>query len=74
MNPVMRQRFRGSLKPDSIPQSTISEAAMSEITLRHGIFLPPFHPNEEDPTACVERDLDLIVHLDKLGFHEARIG
>jgi limonene 1,2-monooxygenase len=47
---------------------------MSEITLRHGIFLPPFHPNEENPTACLERDLDLIQHLDKLGFHEAWIG
>src|SRR5918911_2547533 len=47
---------------------------MSEINLRHGIFLPPFHPNEENPTACLERDLDLIVHLDKLGFHEAWVG
>jgi limonene 1,2-monooxygenase len=47
---------------------------MSEIQMRHGIFLPPFHPNEENPTACLERDLDLIVHLDKLGFHEAWIG
>ena len=47
---------------------------MSEITLRHGIFLPPFHPNEENPTACLERDLELIVHLDKLGFQEAWIG
>ena len=47
---------------------------MSQITLRHGIFLPPFHPNEEDPTACLERDLDLMVWLDKLGFHEAWIG
>jgi limonene 1,2-monooxygenase len=47
---------------------------MSETNLRHGIFLPPFHPNEENPTACLERDLDLIVHLDKLGFHEAWIG
>jgi limonene 1,2-monooxygenase len=47
---------------------------MSEINLRHGIFLPPFHPNEENPTQCLERDLDLIVHLDRLGFHEAWIG
>ena len=47
---------------------------MSQIELRHGIFLPPFHPNEENPTACLERDLDLIRHLDKLGFHEAWIG
>jgi limonene 1,2-monooxygenase len=48
--------------------------AMSEINLRHGIFLPPFHPNEEDPTQCLERDLDLMVWLDKLGFQEAWIG
>src|SRR5215212_3337775 len=47
---------------------------MSEIELRHGIFLPPFHPNEENPTQCLERDLALIVHLDKLGFQEAWIG
>src|ERR1700719_4351374 len=47
---------------------------MSEINLRHGVFLPPFHPNEENPTACLERDLDLIAWLDKLGFHEAWIG
>ena len=47
---------------------------MTEINLRHGIFLPPFHPNEEDPTQCLERDLELMVWLDKLGFHEAWIG
>ncbi len=47
---------------------------MSEIHLRHGIFLPPFHPNEEDPTQCLERDLELIQWLDRLGFHEAWIG
>ena len=44
---------------------------MTEINLRHGIFLPPFHPNEEDPTQCLERDLELMQWLDKLGFHEA---
>jgi limonene 1,2-monooxygenase len=47
---------------------------MSAINLRHGIFLPPFHPNEENPTQCLERDLELIAWLDKLGFHEAWIG
>src|SRR5690242_2976009 len=47
---------------------------MSLINLRHGIFLPPFHPNEENPTQCLERDLELIAHLDRLGFHEAWIG
>ncbi|HZT87941.1 MAG TPA: LLM class flavin-dependent oxidoreductase [Stellaceae bacterium] len=47
---------------------------MSQINLRHGIFLPPFHPNEENPTQCLERDLELVAWLDKLGFHEAWIG
>jgi limonene 1,2-monooxygenase len=47
---------------------------MTEINLRHGIFLPPFHPNEEDPTQCLERDLELMQWLDKLGFQEAWIG
>jgi limonene 1,2-monooxygenase len=42
--------------------------------LRCGIFLPPFHPNDEDPLLCFERDFELMQHLDKLGFHEAWIG
>src|SRR3984885_10715037 len=47
---------------------------MSQIPLRHGIFLPPFHPMEENPTQCIERDLELMSWLDRLGFHEAWIG
>lgn len=42
--------------------------------LRCGIFLPPFHPNDEDPMLCFERDFELIQWLDKLGFHEAWTG
>ena len=30
------------------------------LTLRNGIFLAPFHPVEEDPTLCIQRDLELI--------------
>jgi len=48
---------------------------MSEYrTLRAGIFLPPFHPNDEDPLLCMERDFQLMQHLDELGFDEAWIG
>src|ERR1700737_3831826 len=47
---------------------------MTQIILRHGIFLPPFHPMEENPTACLDRDLELMVWLDRLCFHEAWIG
>ena len=41
---------------------------------RFGIFLAPFHPCGQNPTLALQRDLDLIVHLDRLGFHEAWIG
>jgi limonene 1,2-monooxygenase len=42
--------------------------------LRFGIFLAPFHPVGQNPTLALRRDLDLIVHLDQLGFDEAWIG
>ena len=44
------------------------------IPLRHGAFLPPFHPMNENPAACIDRDLELMQWLDRLGFHEAWIG
>ena len=47
---------------------------MPSIPLRHGAFLPPFHPLNENPSACIERDLELMQWLDRLGFHEAWIG
>lgn len=42
--------------------------------MRFGIFLAPFHPVGQNPTLALERDLDLIVHLDRLGFDEAWFG
>jgi limonene 1,2-monooxygenase len=42
--------------------------------LKFGIFLAPFHPVGQNPTLALERDLDLLVHLDSLGFDEAWIG
>lgn len=47
---------------------------MSRVRLRSGIFLPPLHPLTEDPTLAMERDLDLMVWLDRLGYDEAWIG
>src|SRR6202000_468999 len=44
------------------------------IKLRNSIFLAPFHPVDEDPTLCIQRDLELIEHLDRLGYDEAWIG
>jgi limonene 1,2-monooxygenase len=42
--------------------------------LKFGIFLAPFHPVGQNPTLALERDLDLVEHLDSLGFHEAWFG
>ena len=42
--------------------------------LRFGIFLAPFHPAGQNPTLALERDMELIVRLDQLGFDEAWIG
>jgi len=42
--------------------------------LRFGAFLAPYHDPQENPTLALERDLDLIVHLDRLAFDEAWVG
>ena len=42
--------------------------------IRFGIFLAPFHPVGQNPTLALERDLQLIEHLDALGFAEAWFG
>ena len=47
---------------------------MPQTYLRSGIFLAPFHALEENPTLAIERDLELVQHLDRLGYHEAWIG
>ena len=47
---------------------------MEDRHLRFGIFMGPFHSPDENPTLALERDIDLVVHLDKLGFDEAWIG
>ena len=42
--------------------------------LKFGIFMAPFHPIGENPTLALERDMELIEWLDKLGFDEAWVG
>jgi limonene 1,2-monooxygenase len=42
--------------------------------LRFGTFLAPFHPVNENPTLAIERDLELVQHMDRLGYDEAWIG
>jgi len=42
--------------------------------LRFGAFIAPFHPVDENPTLAIERDLELIQWMDRLGYEEAWIG
>jgi len=42
--------------------------------LRFGAFIAPFHPVDENPTLAIQRDLELVQHMDNLGFEEAWIG
>jgi limonene 1,2-monooxygenase len=43
-------------------------------TLRAGVFLPPFHPNDEDPLLCMEREFQLMQWLEAHNYAEAWIG
>jgi limonene 1,2-monooxygenase len=42
--------------------------------MRFGVFLAPYHEPGENPTLALERDLELIVRLDELGYDEAWVG
>jgi limonene 1,2-monooxygenase len=42
--------------------------------LRFGAFIAPFHPLDENPTLALQRDLELVEWMDRLGYEEAWIG
>jgi limonene 1,2-monooxygenase len=50
------------------------DGASDDRYVKTGIFLAPFHPLDENPLLALERDMDLLIHLDKLNYHEAWIG
>jgi limonene 1,2-monooxygenase len=47
---------------------------MDDRFVRTGVFLAPFHALTENPLLCLERDMELLVHLDRLNYHEAWVG
>jgi limonene 1,2-monooxygenase len=47
---------------------------MRTTKLRAGLFLAPFHPLDESPTLCFERDLELASFADELGMAEFWYG
>jgi len=42
--------------------------------LRFGAFIAPHHPLDENPSLCLHRDMELVEHMDRLGYDEAWIG
>jgi limonene 1,2-monooxygenase len=42
--------------------------------LRSGIFMAPFHDLSENPVLALERDIELLQHLDALNYDEAWVG
>ena len=42
--------------------------------MKFGAFLAPFHDDRMNPTLALESDMDLVCHMDRLGFDEAWIG
>lgn len=42
--------------------------------MKFGVFLQPVHHISEHPTLALERDLELVTRLDRLGYDEAWIG
>ncbi|MEU6658202.1 LLM class flavin-dependent oxidoreductase [Streptomyces sp. NPDC046821] len=42
--------------------------------LRFGAFIAPYHGTDGSPSLQIRRDLDLVRHLDDLGYEEAWIG
>ena len=65
-DPCAQDRHRGTHQLEFGP--------MLRSRLRFGIFMAPFHPPHENPTACFERDRELVQWLDELGYDEAWIG
>src|SRR5713101_6985297 len=69
-----RVRYEG-WPPRLVPAVFLrEELLMQEAPLRFGIFLAPFHPINENPALALERDFQLVEHLDRLGYDEAWIG
>lgn len=42
--------------------------------LQHGLFIAPYHDVIESPTIGLRRDLEIVEHVEKLGFAEAWFG
>ena len=66
----------GSCRRRNVTEATDDQLGVHDMAdrLRFGIFMAPFHQAGENPTLAIERDLELVAHLDRLGWDEAWIG
>ena len=42
--------------------------------MKFGMFMAPFHRADENPTLALQRDIELIQHMERLGYDEVWIG
>ena len=47
---------------------------MTNRHIRVGVFAPPHHPNDENPTLAMQRDFQLVEWLEELGYSEFWLG
>src|SRR6185312_7606137 len=50
------------------------EPVMTDKHIRLGVFAPPHHPNNENPTLAMQRDFQLVEWLEELGYSEFWLG
>ncbi len=70
-------RRRHALNPKPNPLTLPPETHFRNHPMTHlnsGIFLAPFHDLAENPVLALERDFELLQHLDALNYTEAWIG
>ncbi len=60
--------------PSTVAPTAAPHIAIDDRFIRTGVFLAPFHRLDENPTLALDRDLELVQHLDRLNYHEAWIG
>src|SRR5947199_9439873 len=47
---------------------------MNDKLLKTEVYPAPFDPLDTNPLLALERDMELLIHLDRLNYHEAWIG
>jgi limonene 1,2-monooxygenase len=60
--------------PQAATTAAAPKIAIEDRFVRTGVFLAPFHRLDENPTLAIDRDMELVQHLDRLNYHEAWIG